>query len=84
MIWNYTTYPGSLELRAVKQLGDLIMAVALHPSGFYAVIAHVDRVKIYTIHPDDVICVLFEYQEVRGCNEIKFSNGGHLYAINDD
>ena len=60
------------------------MAVALHPSGFYAVIAHVDRVKIYTIYQDYVGCVDYQYYEIRGCNEIKFSNGGHLYAINDD
>jgi WD40 repeat protein len=26
----------------------------------------------------------FNFHEIRGCTEISFSNGGHLYAINDE
>lgn len=58
--------------------------MAVHPSGFYVVVAHVDRVRIYTIHPDDVAVAQFAYHEIRGCTEIQFSNGGHLYALNDE
>ena len=50
----------------------------------YAVIAHLDRVKIYTIHQDDVTPSQFSHHEIKGCTEIQFSHGGHLYAINDE
>ena len=84
MIWQYTSHPGSLYLQCVKRLQDTIQAVAIHPSGFYTVIAHVDRIRIYTIHSDDVAVAQFLTHEVRGCTEISFSNGGHLYAVNDE
>ena len=53
-IWQYTTHPGQLTLQTVKSLTDLIQAVAIHPSGFYLVIGHLDRVKVYTVHTEDV------------------------------
>ncbi len=60
--------------------------MAIHPSGFYLLIAHLDRIKVYAIHPDDVVPSPFSHEDiaVRGCTEIQFSNGGHLFAINDD
>lgn len=84
MVWQYTTHPGSLTLQIVKYLDDVVQAVAVHPSGFYVVVAHVDRVRIYTIHPDDIAVAQFAYHEIRGCTEIQFANGGHLYALNDE
>ena len=68
----------------MKKLPDLIQAIALHPSGFYAVISHLDRVKIYTIHPDDVAPSQFGHHDIKGCTEIQFSQGGNLYALNDE
>ena len=47
-------------------------------------VAHLDRVRIYTLHPDDVAIAQFSYHEIRGCTEIQFSNGGQLYALNDE
>jgi len=58
--------------------------VAIHPSGFFAVIAHRERVSTYTIHPDDLAYARNDYIEIRGTTEIQFSNGGHLFALNDD
>ena len=84
MVWQYTTHPGSLSLQIVKTLKDTIQAVAIHPCGFYLVISHHDRVMIYTLHPDDIVVAQFHYHEIRGCTEIQFSNGGHLYALNDE
>ena len=84
MIWRYNTHPGSMSLQVAKTLTDMILAVAIHPSGFYCVIAHLDRVKIYTIHPDDVAHSSFHHHPIRGCTDIQFSNGGHLYALNDE
>lgn len=84
MIWQYSSHPGQLYLQTVKSLTDMIQAVAFHPSGFYLVIGHQDRVKVYTVHPDDVAPAHFEHLDVRGCSEIQFSNGGNMYALNDD
>ena len=84
MVWHFTTHPGSLSLQIVKQLPDVIQAVAVHPSGFYIVVAHLDRVVVYTVHPEDVAIANFAHHDIRGCTEIQFSNGGHLYALNDD
>ena len=84
MIWQYSPHPGSLDLQLVKRLQDAIMAVAIHPSGFYIVVAHVDRVRIYTVHQDDIAAAQFTSAEVRGCTEIQFAAGGHLYACNDE
>ena len=86
MVWHYTTHPGQLTLQVVKSLQDTIQAVAIHPSGFYLVIAHLDRIKVYAIYTDDIVPSPFSNREilVRGCSEIQFSNGGHLFAINDD
>ena len=84
MVWSYTTHPGSLSLQIVKQLQDPILAVAFHPSGFYVVIAHPDRVRIYTVHPDDIAVAQFAIHEIRGCTEIQFSHGGHLFVLNDE
>lgn len=58
--------------------------MAIHPSGFYLVIGHLDRVKVYTVHTEDVAPAQFEHHEIRGCTEIQFSNGGSMYALNDD
>ena len=84
MIWHYSPHPGALYLQVVKSLTDMIQAVAIHPTGFYLVIGHLDRVKVYTIHPDDVAPAHFEHHDIRGCTEIQFSNGGNMYALNDD
>ena len=70
MIWQYSSHPGQLYLQTVKSLTDMIQAVAFHPSGFYLVIGHQDRVKVYTVHPDDVAPAHFEHLDVRGCSEI--------------
>ena len=70
MIWNYNPHPGQLTLQTVKSLTDMIQAVAIHPTGFYLVIGHLDRVKVYTVHPDDVAASNFDHHDIRGCTEI--------------
>ena len=60
--------------------------MAIHPSGMYIVIAHLDKIRIYALHTDDVLISSFSTVpvKVRGCTEATFSNGGHLFAFNDD
>ena len=60
--------------------------MAIHPSGMYFVIAHIDKIHIYALHTDDVAISNFRSVPilVRGCTEVSFSNGGHLFAFNDE
>jgi hypothetical protein len=52
--------------------------VAFHPSGFHLVVAVQDKILLMNVlskslHP-------FKNIQVKACREIKFSNGGHLFA----
>lgn len=82
MLWSYTAHPGQLRLQHVQRLPDTIQAMALHPSGFYLLVAHFDRVQYYTVFPDGV--KPGQFVPVRGCTEISFAHGGHLFAVNDE
>ncbi len=70
MVWNYTAHPGNLNLQIVKGLNDIIQAIAIHPSGFFIVIGHLDRVMIYTLQQDEVTKAEFQHHDMRGCTEI--------------
>ena len=48
------------------------------------VIAHLDEVRIYTIHPDDVAVAQFKSHPIKGCTEIQFASGGQYFALNDE
>ena len=56
-------------------------AVAFHPSGFHIVVAFADKVQTMNV----LSSCLKEQQNIpplpiKGCREIRFSNGGHLFA----
>ena len=75
-IWNYATR--TLEIVS-GVLSDETLAVAFHPSGFHVICSLVDKISIYNVLGQE-----FSSQprtlQIKACKEIKFSNGGHLFA----
>lgn len=55
------------------------MAVAFHPSGFHVVCALLDKIVIYNVLGQEFSSNSRTLQ-IKGCKEIRFSNGGHLFA----
>jgi hypothetical protein len=55
------------------------MCLALHPSGLHIIVGFQDSVRIMNLLDNHLV----EYHRlyVSNCNQIKFSNGGHLFAI---
>ena len=75
-IWNYATR--NLDMVSAM-LQDETLAVAFHPSGFHVVCALVDKIAIYNVLGQEFQATSRTLQ-IKGCREIKFSNGGHLFA----
>ena len=76
-IWNNGIYPPQLEVCEVYQ--DEAYSVAFHPSGFHLIVGFTDRIRMLNLFKDE----LKEYNSIniKGCREIKFSHGGHMFAI---
>jgi WD40 repeat protein len=53
-------------------------ALAFHPSGLHLLVGLTDKIICYNVRGEK----LFKFKEwnVRGCCDIKFSHGGHLFA----
>lgn len=75
-IWNYATT--ELEISQKTNGGDEPAAVAFHPSGFHILVAFADKISMMNV----LSASIKEYNSVpmKSCKEIKFSNGGHLFA----
>lgn len=73
-IWN--TADTSPEV--VRQFMDDPYALSLHPSGLFLLVGFADKLRLMSVTVDD----LRMYQEfpLRGCREVRFSNGGGLFA----
>ena len=80
-IWNNSN-PPTLEI--CQQFSDEAYSVAFHPSGFHIIVGFTDRVKMMNVFPNatDPRKKLKQFQTIpiKGCREIRFSNGGHLFA----
>jgi WD40 repeat protein len=73
-IWNYATK----TLEITYPVTEEALAVAFHPSGFHIVVALTDKILMMnvlskTLNP-------FKSLQVKACREVRFSNGGHLFA----
>ncbi|KAJ3340317.1 Cilia- and flagella-associated protein 57 [Gonapodya sp. JEL0774] len=55
-----------------------VLAVALHPSGLYAAVGFSDKLRVMTLLTDDARVT--KEISIRGCREVCFSNGGHVFA----
>lgn len=77
MIWNYGNDP-RLEVSWKCPIGEGATAVAFHPSGFHIVAAVGDKLLLMNVLSNSIQ----DYNSVslKSCNEIRFSNGGHMFA----
>lgn len=73
-IWRYLDRTTELTVK----LDEAPLALALHPSGLFLLIAFAEKLKLCSITYDS----LRPYKEfpIRGCTEVAFSHGGHMFA----
>ena len=76
MIWNSAEYKHELCWRT--PIGEDAKAVAIHPSGFHIIAAVGDKLSLMNVLSNSIQ----EYSQVtlKHCREIRFSNGGHMFA----
>lgn len=65
-------------LEICKEFQEEAYAVSLHPSGLFILVGFSDKLRLFTILIDDLRPV--KDFAIRGCREVLFSNGGHLFA----
>jgi hypothetical protein len=63
----------------MKEFDDELWAVAFHPSGFHIIASFGEKILMLNIFENEFYP--FKDIHIKGCREIKFSNGGHLFAI---
>lgn len=73
-IWNYV----NKTLEISYALTEDTYAVAFHPSGFHIVVATGDKILLMNVLSKSLH--QFKNIPVKGCREIQFSHGGHLFA----
>jgi len=74
-IWNYLEH----TLECSKEFEEPAHALAFHPSGLNLVVAFSDKIRMINIYESDF--VIIKEIQIKNCKEIKFSNGGHLFAV---
>jgi WD40 repeat protein len=74
-IWNNTN-PPTLEICEVFH--DEAYSVAFHPSGFHLVVGFTDRIRMMNVLQKSL--KTYNVIPIKGCRELRFSNGGHLIA----
>ncbi|GMH81547.1 hypothetical protein TrVE_jg1075 [Triparma verrucosa] len=74
-IWNYIKWHCEL---AQDFHNDEPTAVALHPTGTQVLVALRERIRLYNIMVDEL--KQFRELPVKGCRELTFCNGGHMFA----
>ena len=93
--WSYNI-TGHLTLDFLQFMNDEILAFDVHPSGFYLMICFNSYIRYGNILSGNVKKsgkidfptpkgeITKGYLDIKGCKEIRFSNGGHLFACNDN
>lgn len=73
-VWNYEKN----NLEVLTMFSEEPYSVAFHPSGFHIVVGFADKLRMMNIFANDIK----SYKEIhiKGCKEIKFCNGGHMFA----
>jgi WD40 repeat protein len=74
-IWNYNTK----KLECYHTFNEDPYSVAIHPSGFHIIVGFQDKLRMLNVFNSTIK----QYKElpIKSCREIKFSHGGHLFAI---
>ena len=73
-IWNYN----NKTLEICETFQDEAFSVAFHPSGFHIIVGFTDKVRMMNVFQKTL--KTFKEIPIKGCREIRFSNGGHLFA----
>jgi WD40 repeat protein len=76
-VWSHSTTNGfNLDINHEEE--HQAYALAFHPSGFHLVVGFNQHISLMNIFQN----TLHKYKqiEVKGCKEIQFSHGGHLFA----
>lgn len=80
-LWNY--YTNTCELAreyyvledvAIREAAKPLLAIAMHPSGYYMAASFIDKIRIFHILHDEL--KHFRTIEVKNCYHMRFSNGG--------
>jgi len=66
------------KLENVEVFNDEAYSVAFHPSGFHLIVGFTDRIKLLNVFKDEL--KEYSFINIKSCREIKFSNGGALFA----
>ena len=73
-IWNYAQKTHEICTTFTEEC----LTLAFHPSGLHLVIATQDKIQMCNVLSKEI--TPFKTMMIKGCNEIRFSNGGHLFA----
>jgi len=73
-IWNYN----NKTLEICETFQDEAFSLAFHPSGFHIIVGFTDKVRMINVFQKTL--KTFKEIPIKGCREIRFSNGGHLFA----
>ena len=73
-IWNYL----EKTLEVYEFFNEEPLSVAFHPSGFHIVVGFLDKLRMMNVFNKTIE----KYKDIplRACSEVRFSNGGHLFA----
>lgn len=74
-VWNFLT----MSQEAAREFAEDIYCVSIHPTGLFVLAGCVDKIRMYTVLLND-IRELTEWP-IRMCRELRFSNGGHMFAV---
>ncbi len=75
-IWNYATK----QLEITHSINDEPLSVAFHPSGFHIVLGTQDKINWMNVLTKSISSGGLKSVQTKHCKEIKFANGGHLFA----
>jgi len=77
-IWNYSTR----TLDICESFMDEPLTAAFHPSGLQIVVGFVDKIRMMNVNCRNL--KVYHEIHIKACREIKFSQGGHLFACADN
>lgn len=87
-LWNYEKSTCELgkgyyvmDDDALREAAKLLIAVAMHPSGYQMAASTINKIRLYHILQDEFL--LYDEIDIRYCKAMSFSRGGHLLAAVD-
>ena len=66
-----------------QTFNDEAFCVAFHPSGFHIVAGFADGIRLMNIFSKEMVSYK-NISNIKNCREIVFSNGGHLFACQNN